>query len=352
MLDVVGAGISTEGSSSEPIDFVSHFQSSHLFHQLQENLVKDGVTIPSKMFTEVTYKTKRAASAFVQMRWVVHRCFVIYWRTASYNLTRIQMVLIIGILFGLIYSNLDFTSYSGINSAIGFVCSSLGFMGSMALYSVAPLIETERASYYRERVNQTYNALWYAIGFTLAEIPHTMFSILVYCAISFPLVGFTGLKTFLLFWFVLSLHVLTNVFLGQLLGAAFSNVETASIACGFISGLMFLLMGFNPPASELPMFYKWLHMVNPYHYSFNGLIAILFGDCPEAGGSEIGCSVLQGNVPAQFQGKNLKFYIGEVFEAHYGDVGISILWLLVLLLASRILALCAWRYINHQTKKN
>ncbi|ETI30134.1 hypothetical protein F443_22745 [Phytophthora nicotianae P1569] len=39
------------------------------------------------------------------------------------------------------------------------------------------------ASFYRERASQTYNAFWYFVGSTLAEIPYCFMSSLIFTVI-------------------------------------------------------------------------------------------------------------------------------------------------------------------------
>lgn len=65
----------------------------------------------------------------------------------------------------------------------------------MAFQSNLPLACSERASYYRERASQTYNALWYFVGSTVAEIPYCFCSGLYFTVVFYPMVGFTGFWT-------------------------------------------------------------------------------------------------------------------------------------------------------------
>ncbi|KAG3002951.1 hypothetical protein C6341_g22070 [Phytophthora cactorum] len=72
---------------------------------------------------------------------------------------------------------------------------------------VLPITSKERTAFYRERASQTYNAFWYFIGSTLVEIPYCFGISLLFMAIFYPMVGFTGVADFFTSWFNLSLIV-------------------------------------------------------------------------------------------------------------------------------------------------
>ena len=62
----------------------------------------------------------------VQLRCVVTRGFVSYWRDSQMNLGRILMRVFISLIFGIVYVQLDETSYSGLTSKTAAVFSTAG----------------------------------------------------------------------------------------------------------------------------------------------------------------------------------------------------------------------------------
>ncbi|KAL4116766.1 hypothetical protein PRIC2_012218 [Phytophthora ramorum] len=214
MLECIGAGVGH--GSEDSMDFVSYFKNSPYNQKLETTMAKEGITTPSPDLPEMVFGKKRAANSMTQMKFVVTRYFQMYWRTPTYNLTRMYLAIFLAILFGLIFvSNDDYASYSGLNSGVGMIFMSSLFNSMAVFQSVMPLTCTERESFYRERASQTYNAFWYFVASTLAEIPYCFVSSLLFTAIFYYMVGFTGFWVAVVFWLESSLLVLMMVYLAQ-----------------------------------------------------------------------------------------------------------------------------------------
>ncbi|KAI9988493.1 hypothetical protein PInf_021920 [Phytophthora infestans] len=198
--------------------------------QLESTMAKEGITTPSPDLPEMVFGKKRAANSMTQMKFVVWRYFQMYWRTPTYNLTRMYLAIFLGILFGLIFvSNDDYASYSGLNSGVGMVFMSSLFNSMAVFESVMPLTCAERESFYRERASQTYNAFWYFVASTLAEIPYCFVSSLLFTVFFYYFVGFTGFSTMIVFWLQSSLLVLMMVYLAQFFVFLTPSEEVAQI---------------------------------------------------------------------------------------------------------------------------
>ncbi|EEY54022.1 ATP-binding Cassette (ABC) Superfamily [Phytophthora infestans T30-4] len=257
MLEVIGAGVGN--SNGDRTDFVKVFQSSKEFEYLQSNLDREGVSHPSPDFPELTFSDKRAATEMTQARFLLQRFFRMYWRTASYNLTRFSLFLILGLVFGITYIDAEYTSYAGINSGMGMLFCTTGFIGFISFSSVMPTASEDRLAFYRERASQTYNALWYFVGSTLVEIPYVFFGTLFFMALYFPMVGFTDATTFFAYWLHLSMHVLWQAYFGQLMSYLLPTVEVATIFGVLLQTIFFLFNGFNPPGASIPQGCTTLH---------------------------------------------------------------------------------------------
>ncbi|RLN98073.1 hypothetical protein BBJ28_00023679, partial [Nothophytophthora sp. Chile5] len=116
MLECIGAGVSN--SSADDTDFVAYFNNSPYCRLLESNLAKEGITIPSPEYPEMVFSEKRAADSKTQMRFLVVRFVEMYWRTPSYNLTRLVISLFLSLLFGIIFVGVDYASYTGLNSGV------------------------------------------------------------------------------------------------------------------------------------------------------------------------------------------------------------------------------------------
>ncbi|GMF46873.1 unnamed protein product [Phytophthora fragariaefolia] len=349
MLGVIGAGV--DSNNKLTTDFVSLFKSSEQHHQLEFNLDREGIARPSPSLPALEFKRKRAASNWVQAVLLTKRWFDMYWRTPSFNLTRLIVAVILAISLGISYLDTEYISYQGVNSGMGMVYMGAVNMTIITFNGSLPITCKEQTAFYRERASQTYNAFWYFIGATLVEIPYCFGTTLVFMAIFYPMADFTDVAEFFTFWLSLSLIVLLMSYFGQFLAFLLPSLEVASVFMVIINVICTLFCGFNPPAVAIPYGYKWLYDIVPNKYAFSSLAAIVFGDCPIDGdGTARGCQRMTGTPPSLPSGITLKEYLETMFLIKHSDIwkniGVLVLWIAIL----RLLSLLALRFVNHQRK--
>ncbi|KAG6586998.1 ABC transporter G family member 31 [Phytophthora cinnamomi] len=344
MLECIGAGVG--GGSGNGMDFAEYFTNSDLKTLMDKDLDKNGVLRPSPELPELKFSKQFASTPTMQFKMLCQRFFHMYWRTPTYNLTRLMISVLLGAILGFIYQATDYTTFTGANAGAGLVFISTVFLGIIGFNSVMPVVAEERTAFYRERASETYHALWYFIAGTLVEIPYVMLSALCFSIIFFPSVGFTGFSTFIQYWLVVSLNALLFVYLGQLLVYALPSVAVATIAGALLSSIFMLFCGFNPPASNIPIGYKWIYYISPPTYSISTLVAMVFANCPNASSSNLGCRVLK-NAPPTIGNITLKQYIELAFNMKHDHISRNVLILGILIVVFRLLALLSLRYINH-----
>ncbi|RLN91857.1 hypothetical protein BBJ28_00015876, partial [Nothophytophthora sp. Chile5] len=349
VLEVIGAGIGKD--SSDMTDFADLFQKSEQSRRLETDLDREGVARPSPSLPALVFSGKRAASNTTQAKFVILRFFDLYWRTASYNLTRFFIAIVLGVLFGITYIGAEYSSYQGINSGLGMVFMTASYITFITFNGVLPITLQERTVYYRERAAQTYDAFWYFAGATLVEIPYCFVETLVFMILFYPMVGFTGVAQFFAYWVNMSLLVLLQAYFGQFLAYLLPNMDVASVFVILINYIWILFTGFNPPVASIPRGYIWLHHITPHKYTFASLTAIVFGDCPSSGdGGELGCQVMTDTPPTLADSITVKEYLEEIFLVKHSEIwtncAIVVLWIVCL----RIASLLSLRYISHQKK--
>ncbi|KAE9034245.1 Pleiotropic drug resistance protein 1 [Phytophthora rubi] len=364
MLECIGAGVAAGAENSAltaSVNFAQHFRESAEQQALIGGLGQPGVAIPATQLGELNFSKKRAATPMTQLRVLVGRFLTMYWRTPSYNLTRFIVAVGLGSVFGLVLVNGEYTSYQGLNAAVGVIFMTTQYNGIAAYVGALPFTAHERAPFYRERASQTYNALWYFVGATLAEVPYVFFSGFLFTIIFYPLIGFTSFVTGVLYWINLSLFVLMQTYLGQLLVYALPSVEVAVIVGVLVNATFLLFSGFNPPAGSIPAGYRWLYHCTPHRYSLSVLVSLLYGDCPveptydEATqsyvnvGPELGCQPLKGT-PLSIGHTTVKGYVEKVFNMKHDEIWSNFGCVFVFLAVFRVLPLLAIRYVNHQKK--
>lgn len=341
MLECIGAGV----GSDVQVNFADVFDVSDQKVLLDEDMDQDGVSRPSPYLAEITFTNKRAAYAVTQLNQLCARFFRMYWRTPTYNLTRLMVSSMLSVIFGIIYQGTDYTTYSGANAGVGMIFVSTVFLGIISFNSVMPVAAAERTAYYRERASQTYNALWYFIAGTVAEIPYVFLSGLLFSIIMYPSVGFTGYLRFFMYWFIVSLNMLLQVYFGQLMVYLLPSVEVASVIGALLMSIFMLFAGFNPPASAIPTAYKWIYYIAPPSYSISILVALLFGDCSSA--SDLGCQVLSNAPPQLGENLTLKEYVEGTFDMKHDRIVFNTVILGILIVGFRLFALFSLRFVNH-----
>ncbi|RLN27408.1 hypothetical protein BBJ28_00020672 [Nothophytophthora sp. Chile5] len=276
-------------------------------------------------------------------------------------MTRIIIGIFLAVLFGLTYINVEYVSYQGINGGVGMISITTVFNGLVSFNGVLPIAFGERAAYYRERASQTYSALWYFVGSTIAEIPYVFFGCLLFTVIFYPMVGFTGFATGVLYWINVSLWVLTLTYMGQLFIYALPSVELAAIFGVLVNSTFFQFMGFNPPANAIPAGYQWLYTITPQKYSLSILMALVFSDCPNEPtwdsdlqqyvnvGPELGCQPVT-DLPVTMDHTTVKGYVESVFKTKHDEIWSNFGYVFLFLGILRLMALLSLRYINHQKR--
>ncbi|KAJ0398414.1 hypothetical protein P43SY_001721 [Pythium insidiosum] len=292
-----------------------------------------------------------AASELLQASMVLRRFVRMYWRTPSYNLTRFVVSAMLALIFGLLFSDVNYGVFQGMNSGVGMVLTAMLFLGLVAVNSVLPISSTDRAAFYRERASQTYNAFWYFVGGTIIEVPYVFVSTLIFTSIFFPMVGFSGGDRFVMFWLNLALQVLLQTYLGQLLVYSLPSIEVAAVIGSLVNSTFLLFMGGNPPAAAIPSGYKWLYHCTPQKYTLAALIATVFADCssPE-NATDLACQRIENLPPSMPAGLTVKQFVEQIFLMKYDEISQSMLVVLGLIIFVRVLGLLALRFINHQKR--
>ncbi|CAK4305287.1 unnamed protein product [Aphanomyces euteiches] len=231
---------------------------------------------------ELKFTKKRAASPATQCRMLVQRFMCMYWRTVTYNLTRPFVSIFLAVLFGLVFCRLNYYTFAGATSASGMIFVTALFLSLISFVSVLPMATSDRDAFYRERASQTYSSTWYFVGSTVAELPYGTFLDAVF------------------YGFSLSLMLLMNVYMGQLMAYATPRVEIAALMGILIQSIYFLFMGFNPPSSSIKSYYRWLYHITPQKYSLAAMTATVLGKCEDNPG--MGCGLINDLPPYIFQG--------------------------------------------------
>ena len=179
-----------------------------------------------------------------QMLSVAGRGFRSYWRDSQMNFGRIMMLLMISLIFGIVYVQLNAHTYAGLTSKMSAVFSITGFFAMLSAQTTLPNIFGERAVYYRERASNSYPSWVYSTTIGLCEIPFVFFSSLLGVIIFYFMVGYANdASLFFQFWCAISVIVLIQSSFGQFAAALLPNFVVAIQLAGAINTLFFLFGG-------------------------------------------------------------------------------------------------------------
>ncbi|OWZ19807.1 Pleiotropic drug resistance protein transporter [Phytophthora megakarya] len=287
MLEVTRPGVGND--NGDMTDFITVCKESRHFEELGAGMTSEGVLRPLPSVPALAYDVKCAATKLARAMFLMRRFFLIYWRTASYNLTRFFISVVLGLLFGLTH------------------------------YSI-----------------HTYKDVWYFVASTIVETPYVFVSALLFVTIIFPMVEFTGFVTFLTYWLYLSWHSLWHAYVGYIMSYVMPTVDVATIFGVLIISIFLLFSGFNPPCDSIPQGYKSIYDIDPMKYSLAILTAIGFGDC-STDRSGAGCNTLSGDPPTCFAIKHSELHKNVAF-------------MVIFIILYRILVLLALRFINHMKR--
>ncbi|KJR83161.1 uncharacterized protein SPSK_03859 [Sporothrix schenckii 1099-18] len=224
---------------------------------------------------------KEYASPFIhQVRIVVHRTSVALFREANYQFSRLFNHVVIALLTGLTYLNLD-DSRSSLQYKV-FVMFQVTVLPALIISPVEVMYHIKRSIFFRESSSKMYSGPVFALGMLVAELPYA-----ILCAVAFflPLYYMPGLQTEtsragLQFFFVL-ITELFSITLGQALSALTPSTFISSQFDPFIMITFALFCGVTISSANMPAFWRsWLYQLDPFTRLIGGMVVTALHDLP------------------------------------------------------------------------
>lgn len=194
----------------------------------------------------------------VQMR--THKSF---WRSPNYGFTRLFNHVIIALLTGLMFLQLD-ESRTSLQYRV-FIIFQVTVLPALILAQVEPKYDLSRLIYYREAASKTYKQLPFALSMVAAEMPYS-----IICAVGFflplyyiPGFSFASTRAGYNFFMVL-ITELFSVTLGQMVSALTPSTFIAVLLNPFLIIIFALFCGVTVPKPQIPGFWRaWLYELDP-----------------------------------------------------------------------------------------
>lgn len=188
MLDAIGAG---QAARIGDQDWGEIWNDSEEFEEVKETILR----IKEDRMTAGSTETKIQAKEYATPLW--HQIKVVnkrqqkaFWRSPNYGFTRLFNHVIIALLTGLMFLQLD-DSRTSLQYRV-FVLFQYTVLPALILAQVEPKYDLSRMIFYRESASKTYKQLPFALSMVLAEMPYSLL-----CAVGFyvPIYFITGLNS-------------------------------------------------------------------------------------------------------------------------------------------------------------
>jgi len=360
MLDVIGAGVAGalsraqakdnvgDDSASSSLEYASLYKSSELGRVESEELKRVSVVDESQ---QVQINLSDYKVPWYNLLWAVQRRgLVSSWRDSRTNYGRISTLLFLGVLFGLIFLQIDDSDYAGVISKLSAIFSVLGFGGMLQNQLALPNIIVERAVYYRERASDSYPSWMYSVSIGIVEIPWVAISIMCFVVPFYFLVGYNNdASDFFKFYLSVFMLAITLSSFGQWAGATFPSFVTAIQASGMLVTFWFLFGGIFIHPADIPKGWLWFYYLNPIPKALIACALPQF-QChmdnpydPSSGCPTIQVADLDGNLNTW----TVHAYMNNQLDAGYDTYGKQIAFIACFYVFFRLLIAMSLKYINH-----
>ncbi len=252
MLDCIGAG--TAAGKKIP-SYEEVYKSSELRKRNAEEWTRLGSPrADGAGASPPSFPSLYASSYSTQFRLVLLRLFTIYWRDTSYNGAKFSLMAFLGIVFGLVYLQINDQDEPGLISKLSVIFMTSGFMGVTHTSNALPLVYRLRQVFYRERAANTFAPWVYSTTFGIVELPYLAVCVILFVTPLYWLVGFTpSAGSFFQYLFVMYLVAILFSYLGQLMASLLPNIQVANILCGLCFSFFFLFGGVFIQKNAMPI---------------------------------------------------------------------------------------------------
>lgn len=230
-----------------------------------------------------------ASPLWHQIKVVGRRTHLSFWRSRNYGFTRLFTHVVIALVTGLAFLQLD-DSRSSLQYRI-FVIFNVTVLPAIILQQVEPRYDLSRLIFYRESASKTYSQFAFSLSMVLAEIPYSLL-----CAVCFflPLYYLPGFQTATTrAGYQLFMVLITEIFavtLGQMISALTPNSFIASLLNPPIVIIFSLFCGVAIPKPQMPAFWRaWLYQLDPFTRLIGGMVVT------ELHGRDVTCSSVEYN---------------------------------------------------------
>ncbi|CAD6503294.1 BgTH12-02961 [Blumeria graminis f. sp. triticale] len=269
MLEAIGAGTGAQIGSG---DWADIWANSSEFARIKEDIMQMKARRLEEVQANVRMEEKEFAAPFLhQMKVVQRRTHLSFWRSPNYGFTRLFNHVIIALMTGLIFMNLD-DSRTSLQYRI-FVIFQISIIPSLILTQVQFKYGISRMIYYREASAKMYGQFVFSSALVIAEIPYSIICALALFLPIYYMPGFLVAPARAGYQFLMILLMeLFSVTLGQFIAALTPSPFIAGFINPFVMITLSLFCGVTIAPTQLPRFLQWLYQLDPFTRLVGGMI--------------------------------------------------------------------------------
>lgn len=255
-----------------------------------------------------TTQMEYATPLWHQIKVVNRRTHLSFWRSPNYGFTRLFTHVVIGLITGLMFLQLD-DSRSSLQYRI-FVIFQATVIPAIILAQIEPKYQMSRLIFYRESAAKAYSQFPFALSMVLAEIPYSILCAVAFFVPLYYIPGFQSASSRAGYQFLIIL--ITEVFsvtLGQMVGALTPSPFIASLLNPPLIIIFALFCGVAIPKPSIPKFWRvWLYELDPFTRLISGMVTT------ELHGREVVCNPEELNIFDAPDGMNCGEYMEPFFD--------------------------------------
>jgi len=273
MLTTIGAGNAKSGNL---FDYAGAYAKSQPRQKCLESISRFENTLSNEGL--ISYPSMFATTTKTQMIEVVKRTWKVYWRSPSYNRTRIISVTILSLLIGSVFvSDPVPTDDTQMRSRMITIFLSFLIVAINGMNTVLPFFEAERNMFYRHKSALMYDTFSVSTAYTLAEIPFLVGTSLLYTTIFYFMLGFAAnAEKFGFYYLFMLLCMSLFTYTGQMFVTLCRNAQIAQGFGALVSSNTSLFAGVFIQPQNIPKFWIFMYWLLPGHYILEGLIMTQF----------------------------------------------------------------------------
>ncbi|KAG8648329.1 hypothetical protein MANES_09G179900v8 [Manihot esculenta] len=208
---------------------------------------------------------------------VLQRTQRFLWRNVQYTYGRLTGCIMIGLLMGSLYYQIEYKDIYGVTSRTLYIYMQVILIGVISANNIIPQIGTDRLVYFREKRARMYHPFFYPVSWAVGEIPYFFIATLAVVGIGNGMagIGTESIAVFLKYWLVLFIFTLCVTYFGMMITFLAPLPTLAAFAVSIVTSMWVSASGVVVVLSDIS-FYRWMYWSNPFQFAMNVMTSISF----------------------------------------------------------------------------